>query len=81
MLSHYAAVPILTTNRVKDIDDAIQSRISVALHCGPLGLDTRKTIWESFLKKAATTKGRAEYTSVDLDWLSKKEVDGRQVCC
>ncbi|KAL8698908.1 MAG: hypothetical protein Q9201_006308 [Fulgogasparrea decipioides] len=65
---------ILTTNRVKDIDDAIQSRISVALHYGHLGLDTRKTIWESFLKK-----GRAEYTTIDLDWLSKEEVKCRQI--
>lgn len=70
---------ILTTNRVKDINDTIQSRISVALHYRPLGFDTRKTIWESFLKKATIAKGRAEYTSVDLDWLSKKEVNGRQV--
>jgi len=80
-LKYYRGIMILTTNRVKDIDDAIQSRISVVLYYGPLGLDTRKTIWESFLKKAATAKGRAEYTSVDLDWLSKKEVNGRQVCC
>ncbi|KAL8698333.1 MAG: hypothetical protein Q9201_006630 [Fulgogasparrea decipioides] len=78
-LEYYRGIMILTTNRVKDIDDAIQSRISVALHYGPLGLDTRKIIWESFLKKAATAKGRAEYTSVDLDWLSKKEVNGRQI--
>jgi len=33
-----------TTNRVKDFDDAIQNKISVALHYEPLGLDTRKTI-------------------------------------
>ncbi|KAI9791932.1 MAG: hypothetical protein M1835_008168 [Candelina submexicana] len=78
-LEYYRGIMILTTNRVKDIDDAVQSRISVALHYGPLGLDTRKTIWESFLKKAATAKGRAEYTSVDLDWLSSKEVNGRQI--
>jgi len=78
---YYRGIMILTTNRVKDIDDAIQSRISVALHYEPLGLDTRKTIWESFLKKATTTKGRVEYTSVDLDWLFRKEVNGRQVCC
>jgi len=58
---------ILTTNHVKDIDDAIQSRILVALHYGPLRLDTRKTLWKSFLKKVATAKGRAEYTPVDLD--------------
>lgn len=79
-LEYYRGIMILTTNRVKDIDDAIQSRISVALHYGPLGLDTRKTIWESFLKKVATAKGRAAYTSVDLDWLAKKDVNGRQVC-
>ena len=73
---------ILTTNRVKDIDDAIQSRkISVALHYGPLGFNTRKKIWESFLKKAATAKCRAEYIPFDLDWLSKNEVNGRQVRC
>ena len=65
---------ILTTNRVKDIDDAIKSRISVALHYGPSGLDTRKTIWESFLKRAAAAaKGRAEYTPDDLECLSRKK--------
>jgi len=78
-LEYYRGIMILTTNRVKHFDDAIQSRISVALHYGPLGSDTRKTIWESFLKKATTTKGRAKYTAVDLDWLSRKEVNGRQV--
>lgn len=80
-LEYYRGIMILTTNRVKDIDNAIQSRISVALHYGPLGLDTSKTIWESFLKKATTVKGQAKYTRVDLDWLSEKEVNGRQVSC
>lgn len=78
-LEYYRGIMILATNRVKDIDDAIQSRISVALHYEPLGFSTRKTIWESFLKKAATAKGRASYTPADLDWLSRKEVNGRQV--
>ncbi|KAL8626238.1 hypothetical protein Q9189_008078 [Teloschistes chrysophthalmus] len=78
-LEYYRGIMILTTNRVKDIDDAIQSRISVALHYGPLGLDTRKTIWESFLKKVVKATGRAAYTSVDLDWLAKKDVNGRQI--
>jgi len=43
-LEYYQEIMILTINRVKDIDDAIQSRISVALHYGPLRLNTRKTI-------------------------------------
>lgn len=70
ILEYYRGIMVLTTNRVKEIDDAIQSRISVALHYAPLGSDTRRTIWESFLKKA---KGRAEYTTADLDWLSTKK--------
>lgn len=78
-LEYYRGVMILTTNRVKDIDDAIQSRISVALHYGSLEFGTRKKIWGSYLKKAATAKGRVECTSTDLDWLSKKELNGRQV--
>lgn len=80
-LEYYQGIMILTTNRVKDIDDAIQNRISVELHYGPLGLDTRKTIWESFLKKTVRAKGGAKYTSADLDWLSRKELNGRPVCC
>ena len=79
-LEYYRGIIILTTNRVKDIDDTVQSRISVALHYAPLGPEKRKPIWESYLKKAVTAKGRAEYTSVDRDWLSSKEVNGRQVC-
>ncbi|SLM33660.1 P-loop containing nucleoside triphosphate hydrolase [Lasallia pustulata] len=78
-LEYFRGTMILTANHVKDIDDAIQSRISVALHYGPLGFSTRKAIWKSFLKKAATAKGRASYYPADLDWLSRKEVNGRQI--
>ena len=78
-LKYYWGIMVLMINHTKNINDAVQSRISVALHYGPLGLDMRKTIWESFLKKVATIKGRAEYTTADLDWLSEKEVNGRQV--
>jgi SpoVK/Ycf46/Vps4 family AAA+-type ATPase len=80
-LEYFRGIMFFTTNRVKDIDNAIQSRISVALHYAPLGLDTRKKIWESFLKKAVTAQGRAKYTSKDLDWLAKRAANGRQVCC
>ena len=39
-IEHYRGIIILTTNRVKDINDTIQSGISEALHCGLLRLDT-----------------------------------------
>lgn len=70
----------LTTNRVKDFDVAFHSRISVALCYGPLGFDTRRTIWEIFLKKEAAVNKRAKFTSNELDWLAKRESNGRQVC-
>jgi hypothetical protein len=44
---------ILTTNRVKDIDNAIQTRISVAM--GKL------------LEEGSDSQGRAKYPPVDLD--------------
>jgi hypothetical protein len=69
-LEYYRGIMILTTKRMRDFDDAIQCRISVALCYPPLGPDKRRMVWESFLKMAASTKTGAE-----------KEVNGRQVSC
>ena len=69
----------LTTNRVKDFDDAVQSRISVALCYPPLRRDTRRKVWENFLEKIADTKIGAEYTSKDIDRLAERQLNGRQV--
>ncbi len=80
-LEYYREIMIFTINRVKNIDDAIQSRIFVTLHYELLRLNTRKMIWESFLKKTMTIKNQVEYTFIDLDWLFKKEVNDRQICC
>jgi len=43
-LKYYREIIILTINRVKDIDDAIQSKIFVTLHYELLELNTKKTI-------------------------------------
>ncbi len=69
----------LTTNRVKQIDDAIASRIHLPLKYESLGLAARRGIWESFLKKAVTKNGGAYYDRKDLDFLAKKDLNGRQV--
>jgi hypothetical protein len=78
MLEYYRGIMFLTTNRIRDFDDAIQCRISVALCYSPLGPKTRRVIWSDFMKEAASTKTRAKYTE-DLDWLAQKELNGRQV--
>lgn len=69
----------LTTNRVRDFDDAIQSRITLALRYEPLSLATRKQVWASFLKKAVTANGVVKYNPEDLDGLARKNLNGRQV--
>ena len=69
----------LTTNRVTDFDEAMQSRIHLASKCGVLGIDTRKGIWKSFLDMATTVKGEAIYTSEELYELARKRLNGREV--
>ncbi len=78
-IEYYQGIMFLTTNRVKQIDDAIASRIHLPLKYGSLGLAARRDIWESFLKKAVTKKGGAFYSRKDLDFLAKKDLNGRQV--
>ena len=76
ILEYYRGIMFLTTNRVKDFDDAIQSRISVALHYPSLGPDTRKTIWGNLLKKGTTSKGPANLTAEDLDCVMERNTYG-----
>jgi hypothetical protein len=69
----------LTTNRVMDFDEAMQSRIHLTLKYGALGVDTRKGIWESFLEMATTIKGEAICTPEELHELARKRLNGREV--
>jgi len=78
-LEYYQGIMFLTTNRVNQIDDAIASRIHLPLKYKSLGLDARRGIWESFLRKAVTQKGVACYSRKDLEFLAKKDLNGRQV--
>ncbi len=70
----------LTTNRVRDFDDAVQSRITLGLRYETLAFDTRRTVWDSLLKRASNASGPAKYDGKDLVQLAKREVNGRQVC-
>ncbi|KFZ15463.1 hypothetical protein V501_02714 [Pseudogymnoascus sp. VKM F-4519 (FW-2642)] len=77
-LEYYQGIMLLTTNRVKDFDEAVQSRIHVGLKYGPLGVDTRKEIWRSFLETAKTEKGDAVYSDMQLNSLAEHSLNGRQ---
>ena len=79
MLEYYQGIMFLTTNRLRDFDDAMQSRIHLAFRYSSLGVGTRKGIWDTFLKKAITARGEADYSDENLDDLASHDLNGRQV--
>jgi SpoVK/Ycf46/Vps4 family AAA+-type ATPase len=49
-LEYYAGILFLTTNRVKNLDQAFYSRVSLCLHYKDLDHETRKKIFENQLQ-------------------------------
>jgi hypothetical protein len=70
MLEYYEGILFLTTNRVKQIDDAFHSRIHVSLHYPSLTAYGRRQIWKSFA---------GHLDDEELDILAKVELNGRQI--
>jgi hypothetical protein len=70
---------LLTTNQVTEFDDAVQSRIHIGLPYGSLRVDTRMSIWESFLKKPNAEARMVAFSSTKLQDLAKHKLNGRQV--
>ena len=78
-LEYHEGVLFLTTNRVQTFDEAIASRIHLAIKYGSLNESARREVWMSFLAKANTEKGAAVYKPKDLDRLAGMELNGREV--
>ena len=78
-LEYYQGMMFLTTNRVRQIDEAIASRIHFNLKYGKLGLEQRTNIWRIFLERAATPQGGPIYSRDAFDDWVRKEHNGREV--
>jgi hypothetical protein len=72
LLEYHQGVMFLTTNRVKNIDNAFYSRISIALRFGEGDDSKRLAIWTN-LSQAAGVEG------LDLKRLAALELNGRQI--
>lgn len=72
LLEYHQGVMFLTTNRVRNIDNAFYSRISIGLRFGDATVEKRKAIWTN-LTKAAGLEG------LDLDSLAEHDLNGRQI--
>ena len=69
----------LTTNRVRQIDDAIASRIYFKLKYSKLKLEQRTNIWRRFLEKATTPQGAPVHSQDAFDSWVRKERNRREV--
>ncbi|KPI39347.1 uncharacterized protein AB675_5207 [Cyphellophora attinorum] len=73
MLEYYSGILFLTTNRIKNIDDAFHSRIHVTVNYPKLSETSRKHIWEAFLDKHSSVSNN------EIDELSKLDMNGRVI--
>lgn len=74
LLEYHQGVLFLTTNRVKNIDRAFYSRISVALRFGVADATKRRQIWQNLLESAGL-----DSIGLDLDVLAGHDINGRQI--
>ncbi|KAL7554247.1 hypothetical protein ACHAWF_017665 [Thalassiosira exigua] len=72
LLEYYDGVLFLTSNRVEQLDDAFQSRISVSLEYNELDAQSRVQVWTNLLKAAGVEE-------VDVNKLGEYNINGRQI--
>lgn len=74
LLEYYQGMIFLTTNRIKNFDEAFQSRVHVALKYNNLDEAAREKVWKNFMKFDDNKEGR-----LLLKFVAEKELNGRQI--
>lgn len=72
LLEYHQGILFLTTNRASNIDPAVRSRITVALHYEALNFAGRESVWRNLLKKVP-------HGSVEPASLARHVLNGRQI--
>ena len=80
-------VMFLTTNRLEQLDEALRSRISVAIQYHDLDTEARKRLWSQFLRMAKVNivdnlvnedeYGTSVMTTENIEFLASKDLNGR----
>jgi len=79
-IEYFGGILFLTTNRVKEFDEAFQSRIHLSLLYTDLGTNEKEEIWMAFLRKLDSAAGPSHsLTPADIKILSEKRLNGRQI--
>ncbi|CAH0052382.1 unnamed protein product [Clonostachys solani] len=74
LLEYYDGMMFLTTNRIKTMDPAFQSRIDLTVHYPDLSKSSRASVWRNFLQPGESTS-----TEIDFDELASHALNGRQI--
>lgn len=76
-LEYYQGILFLTTNRIRSIDNAFQSRVDLFLPYHDLTSEARKQVWENFINRAGRDK--FDLAGDSLDKLSMLKLNGREI--
>lgn len=74
LLEYYNGILFMTTNRVKNLDPAFYSRISLAIKYPDLSVDAKGQIWESQLGLY-----NIKLSSKNIKTLAEADLNGRQI--
>jgi SpoVK/Ycf46/Vps4 family AAA+-type ATPase len=77
LLEYYAGIMILTTNRMRSIDTAFESRIDITLTYNALTEADRQQVWRNFL--ATMDPKDIDVGDADIVMLAKWDFNGRQI--
>lgn len=76
LLEYHDGVLFLTTNRVKEIDDAFLSRLSMAIQFGATAASARIKVWNNLFEAAGVD---ISAHNLDLDALARHQINNRQI--
>ncbi|KAF2744261.1 hypothetical protein M011DRAFT_480089 [Sporormia fimetaria CBS 119925] len=81
LLEYYQGILFLTTNRAKTFDEAFNSRIHMGIRYENLNMKARREVWQQYIRQIESSKDvvSASFTNDDLDELSRKDLNGRQI--
>lgn len=74
-LEYYEGILFLTTNRVKNMDPAFQSRIHISMEYPGLGKASRTQVWKNFLARGVDHV----FADDEIATLAEIDINGRQI--
>lgn len=75
VLEYHPGILFLTTNRVRSIDPAFESRITIAIRYESLNLDARRKVWSAQLDSISALAS----SDIDVNALAQQDLNGRQI--